>query len=156
MILYVIGIALLVLEVFLPTFGIIGILGIISVIIGTVLTADDWQSGLLSMLIALLIFGIAFAIAARLLGRKGFWNRFVLSERLTSEDGYVSQSSKAQFLGQEGIALTPLRPSGTADIQGQRIDVVTNGEFIKVGSKVRVIEVEGARIVVREAVQPSE
>jgi membrane-bound serine protease (ClpP class) len=152
MILYLVGIALLVLEVFLPTFGIIGILGIISVITGTVLTADDWQSGLLSMLIALLISGIAFAIAARFLGRRGFWNRFVLSERLTSEEGYVSQSSKAQFLGQEGIALTPLRPSGTAEIQGQRNDVVTNGEFIKAGSKVRVVEVEGTRIVVREVI----
>jgi len=54
------------------------------------------------------------------------------------------------FVGKVGTALTPLRPAGTAEVAGQRLDVVTEGEFIHSGMQIKVIKVEGTRIVVKE------
>jgi membrane-bound ClpP family serine protease len=56
------------------------------------------------------------------------------------------------FLSKEGIALTPLRPSGTADFDGVRLDVITRGEFVEKGTKVFVEEIKGKKIVVRAKV----
>ncbi|MEG3070416.1 MAG: NfeD family protein [Candidatus Syntrophopropionicum ammoniitolerans] len=53
-------------------------------------------------------------------------------------------------MGKEGTAFTPLRPAGTAEVAGQRLDVVTEGEFIHSGMQIRVIKVENIRIVVKE------
>ena len=49
--------------------------------------------------------------------------------------------------GKEGVTLTALRPAGAAEIEGRRLDVVTDGVFVEAGRPVRVISVEGARIV---------
>ena len=58
-------------------------------------------------------------------------------------------TDKPELLNQIGKALTPLRPSGTAVIGGKRIDVVTEGPFIEPGTAVKVVAVEGMRVVVR-------
>ena len=55
----------------------------------------------------------------------------------------------SSYLGKEGVALTPLRPAGTIDIDGDRVDVVTEGDFLATGTKVKVIGLDGTRIVVR-------
>jgi membrane-bound serine protease (ClpP class) len=52
------------------------------------------------------------------------------------------------LVGKEGVAVTPLRPSGTATIEGERINVVTEGGFVERNSKIVVVEVEGNRVVV--------
>jgi len=59
----------------------------------------------------------------------------------------------SSFAGKEGIALTPLRPAGTAEVAGERLDVVTGGEFIEPGSRVIVIRVEGTRVVVKQLIE---
>jgi membrane-bound serine protease (ClpP class) len=58
--------------------------------------------------------------------------------------------ARPELLNGTGTALTQLRPSGTANINGQRVDVVTEGDLIERGAKIKVVAVEGARIVVRE------
>ncbi len=58
--------------------------------------------------------------------------------------------AKPELLNGTGTALTQLRPSGIADINGQRVDVVTEGDLIERGAQIKVVAVEGARIVVRE------
>ena len=56
---------------------------------------------------------------------------------------------KPELLHQTGTALTTLRPSGTALINGKRVDVVTEGGLIERGTAIRVVAVEGLRVVVR-------
>jgi hypothetical protein len=69
----------------------------------------------------------------------------------TEQSGYHSTSEDlTPLLGKEGVALTLLRPSGKALIDGRRIDVVTEGALVEKGSPVRVMDVEGARVVVRK------
>lgn len=75
-----------------------------------------------------------------------------MKESLTAEEGFTPAESKILLQGLEGIALTPLRPSGTVEIAGERVDVVTSGEFISSGKQVKVVKVEGTRVVVSEVV----
>jgi membrane-bound serine protease (ClpP class) len=79
-------------------------------------------------------------------------NRFgglFLRGGMTQAEGYVSAALRADLVGQEGVAVTDLRPAGTATIAGERVDVVTEGEFVNQGSPVRVLRSEGYRHVVR-------
>ena len=69
--------------------------------------------------------------------------------RQTALAGYVSSDDYTSYLGQFGTAVTLLRPSGTAEIDGVRLSVVTEGEFIAPGTPVQVVAVQGSRIVVR-------
>lgn len=53
-------------------------------------------------------------------------------------------------MDKQGIALSQLRPAGTADFSGERLDVVTEGAFVTSGSRIKVIAVEGTRVIVRQ------
>ena len=75
----------------------------------------------------------------------------ILQDSEAQEDGYVAQKTeRAALIGQIGVTLTWLHPSGTAIFDGRRFDVVTEGEFIEKNREVEVIDVEGMRIVARE------
>ncbi|MEW6359190.1 MAG: NfeD family protein [Planctomycetota bacterium] len=80
----------------------------------------------------------------------------VLSSQQRVENGYRAASEDmTSLVGQCGVALTPLRPSGTAAFDERRITVVAEGEFIDRDARVEVIAVQGARVVVRRAAQPA-
>jgi membrane-bound serine protease (ClpP class) len=76
------------------------------------------------------------------------FNKLVLSESQQAEKGFVSYPSDKDLIGKEGIAHTTLRPGGTAEINGRRIDVVAESEFITQGTKIKVVRVEGIKVVV--------
>lgn len=54
------------------------------------------------------------------------------------------------LIGKVGVTFTPLRPAGTVIIDDERLDVVSEGSFTEKDKKVKVVKVEGSRIVVRE------
>ncbi len=149
-VLCVVGFAFLVIEVFIPSFGILGILGSIALVAGVVTASPDPMNAFISLVVALVLAVIILYFVIRKYKTKGIWNKFILREKLTTEQGYVSADSKTNWLGQEGVAVTPLRPSGTAQIGDQRIDVVTAGEFIASGKPVKVVKAEGTWVVVKE------
>ena len=73
-----------------------------------------------------------------------------MRDELTTEKGYVPSPEKHELLGKRGVALTDLRPTGLARIGDQRLDVVSEGDYIEKGSCLEVIFVESMRIVVRK------
>ncbi len=79
------------------------------------------------------------------------WKWLVLNADERTEAGYIATGSHDALTGKEGVACTPLRPSGTGLIDGRRVNVAADGEFIEKDSPIRVVEVEGNRIVVRKA-----
>jgi membrane-bound serine protease (ClpP class) len=99
------------------------------------------------MLLAL-VAGLALL---RVLPRLPFGRRLVLEAEMGAEQGYTSppESDRRQF-GRTGTALSPLRPAGVADIDGVRVDVVSEGDFIEAGAAIEVTRVEGNRVVVRK------
>jgi len=144
--LLVLGAMLLFLETLLP--GLIaGVLGFLCLVAAVILGYRDfgYQTGTL----------ILAGVLVGLLIGTWCWLKFFPDSRMARK--FISQGSvgelgveKPELLHGTGTALTQLRPSGVALINGQRVDVVTEGGLIERGAAVRVVAVEGARIVVRE------
>jgi len=77
-------------------------------------------------------------------------DELVLDERQENRDGYTSVTDKSRLLGAIGVCATDLRPAGTITVEGEPIDVVTEGGFVKQGNIVKVINVDGSRVLVRQ------
>jgi membrane-bound ClpP family serine protease len=149
-VLFAVGILLIFLEFFLPG-AISGTLGLAALIASLFLAGDNPLYMGISIFISLSISIVLLYIMIKVFGKKMVvFNRMILFETARKEDGYVSNVNRIDLLGSVGEALTVLRPSGTAVIHNERVDVVSEGGFIDQGAKIKVIKVEGVRIVVRE------
>jgi membrane-bound serine protease (ClpP class) len=148
-ILFIIGLILLLIEAFLPNFGIVGGVGIIAVSAAVVLSAADTGQGLTMFILALIFSGVIIALSFRFLSKRGIFQHIILSYREDRELGYVGPKDYRELVGKKGITVTPLRPAGTAQIEGLRIDVVSEGGFISAHQEVEVTQIEGMRVVVR-------
>jgi len=144
-ILLVAGLVLLLLETVLP--GLVaGILGFVCLVVGLALAYsrfDARTANLILMAVLLLLVG-GFACWVQFFPGSPVGRRFVSSSVAGNLD-----AERPELLHQNGTAFTPLRPSGTALLNGQRVDVVTEGPFVERGAPIKVIAVEGARVVVR-------
>ncbi len=146
------GVALLMVEVFIPGFGLPGISGIILEVVAVVLTYLS-HGGLAALgltLVILAIVGITVSIALRS-ATKGRLSKskLILTDSEKTADGYVTSTDMDVFLGKEGDVVTVLRPAGMAEFDGVKLNVVSDGEYIPKGTRVRIDRVEGARVVVR-------
>ncbi|NRR01706.1 nodulation protein NfeD [Brevibacillus sp. RS1.1] len=150
--LFVVGILLMLLEIFLPG-GIVGAIGFLSIVTGLVMAAYDTKQGLASLGVAALVTVIVAFMLVKKYGVKGLFNKFVLGEAQSSEEGYVAPRDQRELEGKSGIALTPLRPAGVVKVEGKRVDAVSVGGFIEAGTAITVVQVEGTRIVVAELEQ---
>lgn len=150
LLLFVAGLLLIFLEFFLPG-AISGTLGVAALILSLFLAGEDAIQIGVSILIAIFLSVLVFFMMIKIFDKKlVLFNKMVLFESAKKEDGYVSNINRIDLLGKEGIALTILRPAGTVVINNERVDVVSEGGFIEQNAVVKVIKVEGARIVVRE------
>ncbi|WML45353.1 NfeD family protein [Neobacillus sp. PS3-40] len=148
--LFVTGMVLIFLEFFLPG-AIAGTLGVAALIASLFLAGGTGLTIGISLLLSLFLSIVFFFIMVKFFDKRiMLFNKMVLFDSARKEDGYVSNENRVDLLGMEGVALTTLRPAGTAIFNDERIDVVSEGSFIAQHSKVTVIKVEGARIVVRE------
>ena len=77
-------------------------------------------------------------------------NRLVLNDSISTEDGYVASESRLELIGKKLQAYTDLRPAGVAVLGNEKLDVVTDGDFIEKGNEIEIIRVEGMRIVVKK------
>lgn len=84
----------------------------------------------------------------KILPKTNVWNRLILQENIGDKSGYASKPTLEHLVGAEGIALTDLRPAGAAIINGNRIDVVTEGDYISHDAAIVVKSVEGSKVVV--------
>ena len=153
------GVILLVLEVLvIPGFGAAGILGILAILASLVLSLIGTGDSLTFIVEAAgrVVFSLLFALLAslvllRFLPQLPFGRRLILARGLASDQGYVSApEGDARLLGRKGRALSPLHPAGIAEIDGRRVDVVSEGEPIDTDQPLEVTRVDGNRIVVRQ------
>lgn len=152
LLLFLAGIIFCILEILIPGFGIFA-LGGIGCIIGSIfLTTPDMATALKYLVIVLLIMMVCTPILLKLFSKSKVFDRLLVRERLTTEDGYVAgKKEQASYIGCCGTAVTPLRPAGTVQLEnGARIDVVTAGEFIENGTPVQVIRKEGTWLIVEQ------
>uniref|UniRef100_UPI00406C45B4 NfeD family protein n=1 Tax=Psychrobacillus sp. FSL H8-0483 TaxID=2921389 RepID=UPI00406C45B4 len=152
-IIFIIGAILIIAEFFLP-FGISGILGVIAIIFSIILAGGDLVQMSIAVLIALTVAILGMVIMMKFF-RKGLkaLNKVILTDATTTEQGYVSNQNRLDLVGKLAETMTPLRPAGTIRIGNERIDAVSDGSFIGKDKLVKIIKVEGSRIVVREATE---
>ncbi len=149
-ILFVIGIVLVLLEFILPG-GIIGLIGLGAILTSFFLAGSSVMVIGVSLLVALVATVIVSIILVKVFGKKlHAFKKIILLDSTNTESGYVSNKNREDLIGKRGIALTTLRPSGTAIIDEERLDVVSQGNYIEKNTKIEVIKTEGSRIVVRE------
>ncbi len=152
---FIFGLILIVIEIVIPGFAIVGLIGTVLISVSIVLTVPNVTYGILMLLIAL---GLNVGILSYLI-KKGysskFLDRLILREtnhpqREGDETSYIDTEYQ-KYRGKEGIVLSDMRPSGMIEIDGEKIDALSEGTYIKKGESVEVIKVEGNKITVRRA-----
>ena len=152
------GLVLLVLEIFvIPGFGLAGVLGIGALLAGLSLSliggGATWEFILKAagrVVFSLFLALVTSLAVLRFLPRLPFGRRLILeTELLAGAGGSSAPESDRMWLGKSGTALSPLRPAGIAEIEGERVDVVSDGDLIEPGVPIVVTHVDGNRIVVR-------
>jgi membrane-bound serine protease (ClpP class) len=148
------GVALLLVEVLvIPGFGFAGILGIVALVAALVMSVvgSGATPEFFMFAAARIVFSLLVALAAsfallRYMPRTRLGRQLILDTGLATEP-----EGDRRWLGKRGRASSPLRPAGIAEIEGERVDVVSEGELIEPGTEIEVMRVDGNRIVVRQA-----
>lgn len=137
-VLYFVGLGMMIAESVVPGL-IIGLIGTILLTVSIVFGfAHHWAMGTAQLALAVVVAPLAFFIGVR---------RLALQASLEGAGSFGQDYSVHQ--GQEGQAHTDLRPAGIVIVEGRKLDVVTSGEAISKGRRIRVDRVEGNRIVVK-------
>lgn len=149
LILFGVGALFIVLEFFiLGTF--LGVLGAFMVLISILLVSGNILLYSVFLLFVLIIAMILWVILVKNNKKRiPFLKRLILSDATDKESGYTSFDDRSDLLGQTAETVTPLRPSGTIRLGDRRIDAVAEGSYIPGNVEVKIIFVEGTRIVVR-------
>ena len=145
------GLGLLVLEMFMPGFGVPGVSGIVLLLAGAVLVGIKHgllaAIGLIVIIVALIAIMLSVVLKSAADGRLSK-SKLILHESESSREGFLSSGDMSVFLGREGETRTALRPSGIAEFDGVRLNVVSDGVFIAQGVRVKIVRVDGNRILV--------
>lgn len=140
----------------LPGFGVAGVVGIglvgtsaVMALLGAAPTGSDILSALMVLAVSIVVTAIVAIAWLRHLPHSTRFGGLLLREGLERAEGFISAPSREDLVGREGTAQTDLRPSGVAVVGGERLDVVTEGEYVASGAAVVVVRAEGYRHVVR-------
>ena len=163
---FIIGIALILLELFIiPGFGIAGIGGILCILFGLVtamlnndffdftpIHIPDLNQALLTVFLGLILGTILIIYLVSKIGTKGMFARLALNKEQTTDEGYVGvPTEQISIIGSEGITTTDLRPSGKVIINNRHYDAVSQyGDFIEKGTPVVVTKYEATQLYVRK------
>jgi membrane-bound serine protease (ClpP class) len=148
------GILAIILEVFVPAAGIIGIAGIGSIIASIVIAYQRLGNlvGSIYLAVVLVLVPVFIVVYFRFFPRSPVGRWLISQDRQDTSKGYYSFTPEkyTDLIGKEGTTLTILRPVGMVRIDGQKYSAVTGGEFIEKDKPIKVVKVEGSRVVVRQ------
>lgn len=145
---FVVGSGLILLEAFMPGFGVAGLIGIVLEIAGIVITGNvhGTGAGVIAAVLVLLIVGLAIFLSYRSAVR-GRLSRspLILKDAESAQEG---ASALAGYVSREGVTVSSLRPAGFVEIDGVKLNAATSGPFLEKGVPVRVTGAEGDHLVV--------
>ncbi|MBO1197970.1 serine protease [Staphylococcus simiae] len=148
--LFSIGVILVVIELFVVG-AVIGLIGMTLITISIITLGDNLLLMLGNVIVALIFTIIEWVILVKIFNRKiPFLDKVILKDSTSSEAGYISQDNRSHLVGKKAQTVTDLRPAGIIFCENERIDAVSDGNFILRNKTVEILEVEGSRVVVRE------
>lgn len=145
-VLAILGLVLVFAEMLIPGFGVFGVFGIISLLCSTILAAKIY--GVFVFLIMLVSLIILFFVLLLFAKKSGLYNKVVLHERQEMQD--FDESKLVGLIGKIGTTQTTLRPFGIAEFEGENYDVRSLGDFIEKNEKVKVVQISGKIVTVKE------
>ncbi len=148
-VLAVLGVILVFAEMLIPGFGIFGVLGIISLLSATIMAAKIYGTLVFLIMLAALI--LLFFILLMISKKSGLYNKVVLHDRQEYTD--FDEAKFVGLIGKIGTAQSTLRPYGVVEIDGENFDVSSLGDFIDKGKKVKVVQVSGKTVTVKEWIE---
>ena len=144
------GIALIGLEMFIPG-GIVGTVGVVTLVYAIIYVNKSTYYIAFILVISLILAVILYYVNRNVFHKKlMFLDRLVLNDSISTENGYVASESRVELVGKKLKAYTDLRPAGVAILDNEKLDVVTDGDFIEKGNEIVIVRVEGMRIVVKK------
>ncbi|MEE3260016.1 MAG: NfeD family protein [Candidatus Latescibacterota bacterium] len=161
LVLFAAGLALLIIELIaIPGFGLVGLAGIAAMLASVIITQlgdfqlwtiDEIAAKVAMLAISMIGAFVLSVVVLRSLPRFAAFKHLVLSNEIKASEGYTSSSRDAddELIGKEGVTVSYLRPSGIAMFEGQRLNVITDGEFIEAQRPIKIVEARGSRVVVR-------
>jgi len=142
------GVGLMIVEVFVPGFGLPGIMGLVLIGAGTVLAGV--YHGTMAAVAVLLVTIAVIAVLVSWLMRRASKGEIPHGELFLKDREELHAGRDMQVLvGKKGVTSSVLRPAGIGDFDGVRLNVVTEGGFIDRGTPIEIVSVEGTRIVVK-------
>lgn len=148
-VLFILGLLLLVVEMFIPGFGVAGGSGVVMLLAAIIMTAQTPLQALIMVLVLIAVIALVLVVVLRSAKYGKLSKKLILNSTSNREDGYSTTSIDSSLIGKEGVALSLLRPSGMGEFDEQRIDVVSEGTYIEAGTKIKIVSIEGRRIVVK-------
>lgn len=146
---YFVGLMLIIIDGKIVNDGTLATIGLASMILSVALAAPNFFSGLYAVIGVILGGALSFTLL-KMFKRRNMWQKIALKDRLTKEAGYSSLSEEyAALLEKEGITVTDLRPVGTIRIDNNDYSAISNAEWVNKGTRVKVIQVDGTRILVK-------
>jgi membrane-bound serine protease (ClpP class) len=151
-VLVVIGMILIVVEMLIPGFGAAGVSGGVALIAGLIIGSNNLTGAMFSLLIVVILLAVFATIIFRsALHGKLSRSPVVLNTSIDAGSTERSEEEMQSLVGLKGKTVTALRPSGIAMIDGRRIDVSSEAEFIDKGVDIEVESIDGVKILVRRA-----
>lgn len=145
------GITLLLAEVFLPGM-VAGVLGVVFLLGAAVTGFAEFgpKVGSLILMTELLAGTILTILWMRYFPKTPLGKKYILDPSATVQ----APAGLEEWVNREGVSLTDLRPAGSARIDGERVDVITAGEHLEAGIRVKVVRVDGPSVFVRRTGNP--
>jgi membrane-bound serine protease (ClpP class) len=145
--LFIVALLVLIADIFIEGFGPLAVVGLVGILVSMVLTAFWVPLGGFIVLgkIAVTVPGVWLLF--RFLRKRQLDGKFILNETLAEDVAPVG--GLEYFLGKEGMTKTALRPQGFADFNGQNIEVASDSGFIPTGKRVKVVDVQSRKVLVR-------
>ena len=146
--LLVLALVLIMAEVLVPSMGLLSVLAVAS-LVGSIASAfqHDSDVGITFVIVASFVVPLAIVGSMKLVPKSPLGKKLIISG-LSFDSAHATDQRDAALLGRTGLVEAALRPAGMARIDGRRVDVVSLGESIPVGTLVQVVEVRGNRVVV--------
>jgi len=144
------GLALLVVEVvFIPGTTVVGLIGVLFVVVGVTISYSSFGSTVGTYVLTGT--GVGTALALYLSFRSGAWKKFALN---TSIDSKVNEGKYAELqVGDEGVAVSTLRPMGKGEFLDKTVEVKTLGNYIDAGTKIKIVQVFSNQVIVEPLTQ---
>lgn len=149
---FVMGITLLAIEIFIPSFGVIGIAGLILTMYSVMDSFASTQMGFLILIVSAIAIILTVTVYVKLGFDRNLFDRFILKNTNSSERGYNSKNNHSVLIGKSGVTKTILRPTGRIEVEGNAYDAKSDSDFIGKDKEVEVVAIKDGHIIVKEKV----